>query len=144
MRSRSNAIFRWIRWNIYRPASKACVCLQMMQHGVNWSERHSCRILRRTHMFSWIIIFPLKPSPESSRRNKQTDKQEKKFNYTLLANTRESVRLCAVSEQMLEWWMIHNSGGFKRRVGEVRMWCVVWNQTGRSHHAVYCLTWSHV
>ncbi len=76
-------------------ASKQCLCMFAEWCRMYSNKVQSCIIMRCTHMFGWIIIFPLKPRPESSRRNKQTHKQEKKLNYTLLAKTRESVRLCA-------------------------------------------------
>lgn len=91
----------------------------------------SCIILWCTHMFGWIIILPLKPRRESSRRSKQTDKQEKKFSYTLLKKTRESIRLCASLLFLCAswcwddvWFIILERVGVSACRAEVRMWCV--------------------
>lgn len=83
-----DGIFRWL-------CKIILIGQQTKNVYVNQVNVQSCRTLRSTHMFGWIIILPLKPRPQSSKRNKQTDKQEKMFNYTLLEKTWESVTVCA-------------------------------------------------
>lgn len=127
-----------------------CMFANHALNEIQWMCRieYNC-FLKCTHMFSWIIIFPLMPRPENRRKKKKKKQTNKKISLIILEDTKVNMRCVSyvsVSEQMLEWWMIHNSWAFKQHVAvstlhsEVRMWCVVWNHIGQSH----CVTWSHI
>lgn len=119
---RSNVVFRWL-WlsNIKHLANEVYVCKSCMEYRNtvnvnNWMQLFS-------QMYSHVQLNHHIPTDAQTRDQKEekTNRQTRK-DVQLPMKTRERlmnmriVSYVSVSEQMLEWWMIHNSGGFKQSV----------------------------
>lgn len=144
---RSNVVFIWL-WqnNIKNLANDVYVCKSCIEwNTVNVQNR----IQLFSQMYSHVQLNHHIPTDAQTREQKGKKQTNKKISLIILEDTKVNMRCVSyvsVSEQMLEWWMIHNSWAFKQHVAvstlhsEVRMWCVVWNHIGQSH----CVTWSHI